>query len=149
MRNLEGYQAGIHHSPLKFTSHRRWASHRRCQGFLVIRCTRSVSSYFHESHRLFVQGIVTSSGEQGEQQILKRSLCFSQSGVCRVGGKELDVRYLDVGDNWCILHIAAWHWGVLLMLNYILHVFVENAEDTVCLWLAHLQPCLMRPLPLP
>lgn len=91
MRNLEGYQAGIHHSPLKFTSHGKWASHRRCQGFLVIRHTCSVSSYFHESHRLFIQGIVTSSGEQAEQQILKRSLCFSQSGVCRVGGKELEI----------------------------------------------------------
>ena len=67
----------------------------------------------------------------------------------RVGGKELDMRYLDFGDNRYILHIAAGHQGVLLMLNYTLHVFVENTEDTACLWPAHLQIHLMMPFPLP
>ena len=36
----------------------------------------------------------------------------------------------DFGDKQCILHMAAGCEAVLLMLNYILHVFVENAEVT-------------------
>lgn len=67
--------------------------------FPVGRCTRSVS-LFPRSRRIFTQGIVTSSREQAEQQILKGNLCFAQSVACRVGGKKLDIKIFGtLGTN--------------------------------------------------
>ena len=87
--SLAGYQAGT------------------CHGSSKVHCPCSLSAgahalfpYFHSSRRLFTQGIVTSSREQAEQQILKGNLCFAQSVACRVGGKKLDMEIFGtLGTN--------------------------------------------------
>ena len=78
--SLAGYQAGTCHGSSKV--------HCPCP---LSTGAHALSPYFHSSRRLFTQGIVTSSQEQAEQQILKGYLCFAQSVACRVGGKKLDI----------------------------------------------------------
>ena len=134
MASLAGCQVGTCHGSSKV--------HCPCS---LLAGAHALSPYFHGSRRIFTQGIVTSSREQAEQQILKGNLCFAQSVACRVGGKKLDIKIFGtLGTNsvfrmllrgiWasfsCLITSCVFLWKMLRSQQVRGCTTPTNSEDT-------------------